>query len=157
MKVIHSHFIFAAGAGLIGLLIAAVYFMASVLAVAEFIISVVDFILSVGIFLVIGGVILIVGGIFFMLWSSDPSSAIMFLMTSIFLLGAFGTVGRNLYLGKEDGLRRMNQIRRNSTHHTEDELLSLMSNYTIDEFERIGYMAAFADRHPPIKNLPVAP
>ena len=89
MKVIHSHFIFAAGAGLIGLLIAAVYFMASVLAVAEFIISVVDFILSVGIFLVIGGVILIVGGIFFMLWSSDPSSAIMFLMNSIFLLGIY--------------------------------------------------------------------
>ena len=46
---------------------------------------------------------------------------------------------------------RMNSIRYNSSHLTDEQLIDYVKNKSIDLYEKIGYAAAFADRYPPTK------
>ena len=48
---------------------------------------------------------------------------------------------------KRKNLETMNVIRFNSKHLSDLELLTLIKDTSIDKFRRIGYAAAFADRH----------
>ena len=48
---------------------------------------------------------------------------------------------------KRKNLETMNEIRFNSKHLSDLELLTLIKDTSIDKFRRIGYAAAFADRH----------
>ena len=46
---------------------------------------------------------------------------------------------------------KMNAIRFNSSHLTDEQLLDYFKNESIDLYEKMGYAAAFADRYPPEK------
>lgn len=78
-----------------------------------------------------------------------------FLITSLGGIIAFFIFGVTAYNKKKDGIKIMNRIRYGSDKFTDDELNKFIENKSIGEFERIGYMAAFADRYPPRKNLVV--
>lgn len=61
--------------------------------------------------------------------------------------------GVNFRNENEKLIRRMNLCRYTADKLTDDELMELIEKNSIGEFARIGYMAAFADRYPPRKNL----
>ena len=46
---------------------------------------------------------------------------------------------------------RMNNIRFNSSHLSDEQLIDYVKNKSIDLYEKMGYAAAFADRYPPKK------
>ena len=46
---------------------------------------------------------------------------------------------------------RMNAIRFNSAHLTDEQLIDYVKNKSIELYEKMGYAAAFADRYPPEK------
>ena len=48
---------------------------------------------------------------------------------------------------KRKNLETMNEIRFNSKHLSDAQLRTLINDSSIDKFRRIGYAAAFADRH----------
>lgn len=48
---------------------------------------------------------------------------------------------------KRKNLETMNRIRFNANHLSDSELRKLINDNSIDKFKRIGYAAAFADRH----------
>lgn len=48
-------------------------------------------------------------------------------------------------------INRMNAIRFNSAHLTDEQLIDYVKNKSIELYEKMGYAAAFADRYPPEK------
>ena len=139
--------------GIIGILFFVVLIMGALLAVIEFLAGIITFIISFGAILFVGIVALIIGGIYFALSQFDPSIANTFLITSIGGIAAFLIFGLTAYNEKEDGIKIMNRTRSNAEKFSEEELNKFIDNESIGEFEKIGYMAAFADRYPPRKNL----
>ena len=129
--------------GLCGIL----FLVFQVFAVIEFFVSAVTFILSFGVIFFVAIVALIIFGIYFGLSEIDQNLSNAFLVTSLGGILAFIIFGATAYGKKEDGIKKMNQVRYNSSQLSDEELLNLMKNNSVEEFERIGYMAAFADRH----------
>lgn len=147
------HILIGAVLGIIGILFFVVQIMGALLAVIEFLAGIITFIISFGAILFVGIVALIIGGIYFALSQFDPSIANAFLVTSIGGIAAFLIFGLTAYNEKEDGIKIMNRTRSNAEKFSEEELNKFIDNESIGEFEKIGYMAAFADRYPPRKNL----
>ena len=143
------HILIAAVLGLIGILFVALEFFGAIFTVLEFFVGAVTFILSFGALLFVAIVVLIIFGIYFALSQSDPSLANAFLITSLGGIIAFAIFGLTAYNKKDDGINKMNHIRYNSEQLSDDELMNLIKNNSVEEFDRIGYMAAFADRHAP--------
>lgn len=143
------HILIAAVLGLLGILFVALQFMGAIFAVMEFFISAVTFILSFGAILFVAIVALIIFGIYFGLSQTDQSLANAFLVTSLGGIVAFAIFGITAYNKKDNGINKMNEVRYNSEQLSDDELMNLIKNNSVEEFERIGYMAAFADRHAP--------
>lgn len=141
--------------GLIAILWAVFQFLGMIFAIMEFLAGMITFIISFGAILFVAIVALIIFGIYFGLSQIDQSLANAFLVTSLGGIAAFFIFGVTAYNKKEDGIKTMNRIRYGSTQLTDDELNKFIENNSIGEFERIGYMAAFADRYPPRKNLVV--
>jgi len=141
------HIIIAAILGLGGILFVALEFLGAIFAVVEFFVGAVTFILSFGALLFVAIVALIIFGIYFALSQFDQSLANAFLVTSLGGIVAFMIFGITAYNQKDDGINKMNQVRYNSDQLSDDELLNLIENNSVEEFEKIGYMAAFADRH----------
>lgn len=141
--------------GLIGLLWVIFQVVGVFFAIVEFLAEAIAFILGLGVILCVGIVALIIGGIYFALTQFDQSLANAFLITSLGGIVAFFIFGVTAYNKKEDGIKTMNRIRYGSVQLTDDELNKFIENKSIGKFERIGYMAAFADRYPPRKNLVV--
>lgn len=149
------HILIALIFGLGGILLIALKVMSAIFTVIEFFVSAVTFIISFGAILFVAIVALIIFGIYFGLSQIDQSLANAFLITSLGGIAAFMIFGITAYNKKDDGIKTMNRIRYGSTQLTDDELNKFIDNNSIGEFERIGYMAAFADRYPPKRNLVV--
>ena len=143
------HILIAAVLGLIGILFVALEFFGAIFTVIEFFVGAVTFILSFGALLFVAIVVLIIFGIYFALSQSDPSLANAFLVTSLGGIVAFAIFGLTAYNKKDNGINKMNHVRYNSEQLSDEELLNLIKNNSVEEFERIGYMAAFTDRHAP--------
>ena len=141
------HILIAAVLGLIGILFFALQFLGAIFAVVEFFVSAVTFILSFGAILFVAIVALIIFGIYFGLSQIYPSLANAFLVTSLGGIIAFAIFGLTAYNKKDNGINKMNHVRYNSEQLSDEELLNLIKNNSVEEFEKIGYMAAFADRH----------
>lgn len=149
------HILIGGVLGLIAILWVVFQVLGTIFAVIEFFVSAVTFILSFGALLFVVLVALIIFGIYFGLSQIDQSLANAFLITSLGGIAAFMIFGITAYNKKDDGIKTMNRIRYGSTQLTDDELNKFIDNNSIGEFERIGYMAAFADRYPPKRNLVV--
>ena len=147
------HILIAAILGLFGILFVVFQVIGTIFSIIVFFIGAITFIISFGAILLVGIVALIIGVIYFALSQFDPSLANAFLITSLGGITAFLIFGITAYNKKEDGIKKMNFRRYNSAQLSEDELMKFIENNSADEFEKIGYMAAFADRFPPIKNL----
>lgn len=141
--------------GLIGILWVIFHVLGIIFAVMEIFAEAIAFILGLGLILCVSIAALIIGGVYFALSQFDQSLANAFLITSLGGIVAFFVFGVTAYNKKEDGIKTMNRIRYGSDNFTDDELNKFIENNSIGEFERIGYMAAFADRYPPRKNLSV--
>ena len=149
------HILIGGVLGLIAILWVVFQVLGTIFAVIEFFVSAVTFILSFGALLFVVLVALIIFGIYFGLSQIDQSLANAFLITSLGGIAAFMIFGITAYNKKDDGIKTMNRIRYGSTQLIDDELNKFIDNNSIGEFERIGYMAAFADRYPPKRNLVV--
>lgn len=147
------HILIATLFGLGGILLIALKVMSAIFTVIEFFVSAVTFIISFGAILFVAIVALIIFGIYFGLSQIDSSLANAFLVTSFGGIAAFFIFGVTAYNKKEDGIKIMNRIRYTSDKFTDDELNKFINNNSVGEFERIGYMAAFADKYPPRKNF----
>ena len=147
------HILIGGFLGLIGILWVVFHVVGAVFAIMEFLAGMITFIISFGAILFVAIVALIIFGIYFGLSQIDQSLANAFLITSLGGIAAFMIFGITAYNKKDDGIKTMNRIRYGSTQLTDDELNKFIDNNSIGEFERIGYMAAFADRYPPKRNL----
>ena len=61
------------------------------------------------------------------------------------------SVKDSFFFSHNKDIDRMNNIRFNSSHLSDEQLIDYVKNKSIDLYEKMGYAAAFADRHPPKK------
>ena len=61
------------------------------------------------------------------------------------------SVKDSFFFSHNKDIDRMNVIRFNSSHLTDEQLIDYVKNKSIDLYEKMGYAAAFADRYPPKK------
>ena len=59
------------------------------------------------------------------------------------------SVKDSFFFSHNKDIDRMNVIRFNSSHLSDEQLIDYVKNKSIDLYEKMGYAAAFADRYPP--------